>query len=114
MEFRDQEHEENYYMLIARANMNATDVYRKALFFILAGNEYLLEKVAAIYDFDENGIKPNCLRSLRLSGGTKALLKLALHLYNVHHKITVEDAFCSLDAENKQLALEAIRIRYIL
>lgn len=46
------------------------------------------------------------------SSGEKGLLKLAASLFNSGWKADLNDIFWSLDAENVELALEALRIRF--
>jgi hypothetical protein len=112
MKFLNSNHKYEYNNLIKRAGIHVRDVERKALFYIISGNSDLLLKVSSIYDFVDNYIKPDCFRNTDFSSGTRCLVMLAFNLYSFTNKVDVTDAFISLDAENKLLALEAIRLRF--
>lgn len=104
--------EENYKHLINRDGTQNEDVERKALFYILGGNEDLYGKIEYIYDFKERAIKTDCLEgTVDLSSGSLRLVKLAFNLYN-GYPTDVFDTFAGLDEDNRVLAIEAIKIRF--
>lgn len=99
--------------LIKRDGTSKKDLERKALFYIVAGNEDIYSKVDYIYDFDERAIKPECLESQEVDfcSSSRRLVKLAFNLFN-GFPVDVMDIFSSLDENNFNLALQAIRIRF--
>jgi len=109
MKFQDKEHQERYEAMTARARMYPGDKERMALFFILSG-DLMHHKAEGLYDFKENGIKeiPGVL-----STAEKRLAELGFNLYNRYGEATPSDLFSSLDRKNLELALEAIRIRFL-
>ena len=98
--------------LLARDNTYKTDVERKALFWILAGNDDLYSKVDFIYDFEDHSIKPECLENeaVDFCSSSQKLIKLGFNLYN-SYPADVLDTFYVLDDENFNLALDALKIR---
>lgn len=57
----NKEHESRFKELLDRDNTYPSDNERKALFWILAGNDDLFKKVDSIYDFKDHSIRPECL-----------------------------------------------------
>lgn len=112
--------------LLEREGAHKDDLERKALFYILSGNDDLYSKVNHIYDFDEHLIKPECLgvteemiangyehndsKEPDFCSSSRALVKLAFNLYN-GSPADVLSVFCVLEQENFDLAMDAIRIR---
>jgi hypothetical protein len=88
------------------------DLERLAMFYILSGNADLWKKGAYnFYNFEDHSIILK-RKKIDLCTSSKALINLAFHLYNGHGKDTLTDTFQSLDEKNKQLAFNAIEIRY--
>lgn len=113
--FLSGEHEERFQELTQKAEVFEGDIERKALFFILAGNDDLYKKVNHIYDFRESEINPDCLESGKVdfSSSARKLVKLAYNLYNSYpSEETVIDTFYLLDEENFKLAINAIKLRF--
>lgn len=105
-------HEQRLQELLKRDNTHPEDMERRALFFVLSGNDDIYSKVNHIYDFEENSIKTECLDGeIAFSGSSKSLVKLAYNLYN-QHPADVSDIFYALDKENAALAIEAIKLRF--
>ena len=104
---------DRYQELIKRDNMHSEDVERAALFHILAGNESLYDHVDDIYDFKDHSIKPDCVVKSFFTSGTRMLVLLGFNLYNNFGNHTVYDAFVFLDEKNTQLALDAIKLRFV-
>jgi len=98
--------------LLERAGVDPSDLERKALFFIIAGNDDLYSKVDFIYDFEDNSINPDCLESEEIDfcSSSRKLIKLAFNLYN-SYPADVIDTFYLLDKNNFNLALNAIKLR---
>ncbi|MGO1372413.1 MAG: DUF6075 family protein [Senegalia sp. (in: firmicutes)] len=100
-------------LLIDRDKMHKEDIERKALFYILAGNLDLYEKVDYIYDFKNHIIIPECLesREVDFSSSSRKLIKLAFNLFN-GFPADVLDSFYLLDEDNFELAINAIKVRF--
>ena len=106
-------HEQRLQELLAKDKTHPKDMERKAMFYILSGNDDLYSKVHHIYDFQENSIKSECLESdnVDLSSSARRLINLAFNLYN-GLPADVSDTFYLLDEDNSQLAIEAIKLRF--
>lgn len=118
MDYLNKEHEQRFYKLKAEDNTNVCDKERQSLFYILAGNGDLYQKKSEIYDTKTHCIIPNLSRKgvkVDLSGGAKALVKLGFHLYSgiKQKENTICDIFWNLDEQNRRLALNAIKIRFM-
>ena len=109
-----------YNELLEKDGTKAGDQERQALFFILAGNDELYNKIHNIYDFKGRMIKHDLLEvnedspdyiAEPSSSGTK-LIRLAFNLYNSKNKADICDTFAGLDRSNFELALTAIKIRF--
>ncbi len=118
MIYLNEEHESKYKILIKKSGMIYEDRERQALFHLIAGNMDLYKQVDKIYDFQEQQLK--CITesgqvdfsNIYTSSSSKALLLLAIQLYNSGSNISVSEAFKYLDADTAQIALNAIKIRY--
>lgn len=114
--FLDPAHEENFLSLLCLDNTCPSDQERLALFFIIAGNWELFSKRERIYDFREHclqrGLDSN---GLCLSSGISSLLVLGRNLYNgyVGGDTSPLHLFWDLDADNAQLAVNALRMRFL-
>lgn len=115
--FLSHDHEERFNELLERDNTRLKDNERQALFFVLSGNEDLFRKIDAFYDFEDHSIRPEGFNEVDLTSSTKALVELAFNLYNNYSHVESEmksvlDLFASLDENNFELALMAIRVRF--
>lgn len=106
--------QERYNQLLERDQTDTRNTERLALFYILAGNLDLYKKVNHIYDFKDHSIKPDCLEceEVDFSSGSQKLIMLAFNLYNGYTGADVLDIFRSLDYENFDLAINAIKLRF--
>lgn len=115
MIFIDDNHKNNYLYLAKKAKMNDYDIERKALFYIIAGNNDLFRKKNNIYNFMENSIYLNCINNsnIDLCSSSRALVRLGFNLYNGY---TDEETnplsllYC-LDHTNYFIAENAINLR---
>ena len=106
--------------LMAKDNTRKDDTERKALFYIIAGNEELYNKVEHIYDFEQHMIKHDLLNVnedspaylTEPSSTARKLLELGFNLFNPRNKADVCDTFLTFGDENFLLAMNAIRIRF--
>lgn len=98
--------------LMTRDNTNVNDNERKALFTIISGNSDLYSKVDSLYDFDNHFIKDDCFDKVLFSSGTENLLKLGFNLYNNFPAPAPLELFSSLDNQNHNLAMRAIKVRF--
>lgn len=66
------------------------------------------------FDLSTRTIKAASLKQLAKpwSQSERFMLNLALHLYNEQHKVNLSD-MDYLDSNNKEIAFEAIRFRYV-
>ena len=118
MIYLNKEHEERYKILIKKSMVRDEDVERRTLFYIIAGNlDDLYKQVDKIYNFQKQQLC--CIKdgqvnfdNIYTSSSSKALLRLGIQLYNSGDDITVSEAFKYLDADNAQIALNAIKMRY--
>jgi hypothetical protein len=112
--FINEQHKEQYGSILDKT-CYPHDRERTAMFYIIAGNRDLFPHINSIYDFNNEELKIDSkLGKLKvLCSSSKALLKLALNLYNsAHSKQSVYETFYCLDNDNKLLACEAIKIRF--
>jgi hypothetical protein len=105
--------EERFNLVLERDNTHKSDVERRAMFYILAGNDDLYRKINYIYDFEDRSIEVDCLENGRadFSGSSQRLVRLAFNLYN-GFPAEVLDSFQYLDEDNFNLAMGAIKIRF--
>lgn len=117
MDYRNQEHQERYLLLLAEDQTRLGDIERESLFYIIAGNDDLYQKRNYLYDSRDHHIKQvfRCREgSVDLSGGAKALVRLGFNLYNGMNKgACVSEIFDPLDEGNRILAWNAIKLRYM-
>lgn len=111
----DKRHALRLNKLMQADGTNQRDIERITLFYILAGNENLYCKRNHIYDFKKHCIK-SCLNDgiVDFSSGLRSLIKLGFNLYNGYSDsdMTPLDLFWNLDSRNKQIAENAIRLRF--
>ena len=114
--FKNDEHEKKFNELISVADVKSHEYL--ALFFIIAGNNGLYARRNKIYDFTTNQIKLDFNNDgdvlsddLYLSSSEVKLLELGIQLYNGSGTTTVMDIFNSLDVDNIDLAINAIKLR---
>jgi hypothetical protein len=107
--FINEEHRSKYEKLTNSTDETWNELI--PLLYIVSGNKSLYKRVGEIYDFEEN--KPKPIRGSMWSSSEKAMVKLALQLYNYsNNKQNVIDTFSRLDQNNFQLAVNAIKIRF--
>jgi len=112
LDFIDNDHEDNFYHLIAKAGSSVGDSDRRALFYIIAGSYDLNSKVDALYDFEKCCInKSDWQERDDFSRGIAKLVTLAFNLYN-GYECNPYDIFAGLDCLNRELAHRAIRVRF--
>lgn len=114
IEFLSDEHKKRFYQCLHKDKTYQGDRERFALFYILTGCDELWEKnIINFYDFEKQLIKSRF--KVDLSSGSKAMVKLAFHLYNDNNKLfqnSIVYTFNSLDEANTKLAINAITIRF--
>ena len=115
-EFLEASHEEHFYDLLIEDGSHPGDVERMALFYLIAGNRDLYQKRTSIYDFKEHSIR-KCLEKeeVDFSSGMKSLIRLGFNLYNgyMDKQTSPVSLFYNLDEDNKELAMNAIKIRFL-
>lgn len=111
IEYHDYEHMQNFKKFMAQAKAKESEAPWVAALFLLSTP--LLAKKCAKY------VKPRKIYFSELieaakpwSSSEKAIVKLASALFNSSWKADINDIFWSLDLDNTDLALEAVRFRY--
>lgn len=116
MKFLTKEHENRLVNLLKRDKTQATDVERLALFYIIAGNTDLYNKVSCIYNFTGHHIEPDCIYdgSVDFCSSSRSLVRLAYNLFNGYQddNLSPVEVLSSLDADNFYLATESLNIRF--
>lgn len=99
--------------LLVKSNSTTSDLERLSMFYIFSGNDDLYNKVNFLYNFDENVIIADCLENCHqdFSGSSKSLIRLAFNLFNGYPG-DINEIFQSLDSQNANLAINAIKLRY--
>lgn len=110
-QFLSYEHEDRFNELCKKDKTHYNDLERRALFFVIAGNDSLFKRVDSIYDFEENVIKLEVFEEPFLTGGTRSLIDLGFSLYG-YGTCDVRHLFNCLDYQNSVLAIEALRCRF--
>lgn len=107
------DHEDRLNQLLELDGTRASDIKRKALFFIISGDDELYRHVDLIYDFKARDTKQEFLRfkDSDISFSSRKLLKVALNLYN-GYPIDISDAFSKMEKWKMDLAFDAIKIRF--
>ncbi|MCP1110273.1 DUF6075 family protein [Ohessyouella blattaphilus] len=123
--FVNDEHIEFYQENIEKCRYQ--DVYHKALIYCLGISSEVRRKVERIYDFENEEIKPECLKEGWVTGGFAKVIRLAFNLFcndtpsiyeyedDLEEAIreckyyAVEDIFC---CEYGSYFFQAIMIRY--
>lgn len=103
-------HKDNFELLLKRDGTHLNDFERKALFYIFAGNEEIMNQVDFLYDFQERMIRLDNGEKAPICSSGKSLVLLAYNLYNNYPCGTVLELFRNLDRQNGELALNAIKI----
>jgi hypothetical protein len=114
--FQHPQHQERYNELLRCDYTHLDDAERKALFYLISGNDDLYVKRNKIYDFRNHQIRL-CLtqENVTFSSGSKALIRLGFNLYNGYkdEATTPADLFNHLDHDNRSLAFTALATRYL-
>lgn len=121
MNFINEKHEERFKELTK--NIGLTDRERRVAMYILSGNSDLYSNVSSIYDFKDGYFKMDLDEDekgntvikwkIPFSSSEKALVTLAFDLFSGNSTIGVYDVFRSLDIQNRELALSALRYAFI-
>jgi hypothetical protein len=116
MIFLNNLHEYHYRQLLKLSNLHPCDREKKSLFYVLSGNSDLFTKKNYFYDFNKNYLIFTTFEksNLDLCSSSKALLRLALNLFNGYcDELTNPlNLFFSLGNQNYNLAVNAILIRF--
>ena len=108
--FKDQQHEKFYRQCLVRTGCG--DPYHKAFFYTMGISGETRRHIEDAFDFEEHGIKPDCLSDGWQTSGSSCLTRLAFNLWNGWNAdglATPYDLFSTSDAV---YMLEAIRLRY--
>lgn len=80
MIYRNEKHKKDYESILSRMNIN--DCYHRSLAYLLALDTVLFEHIEAVYDFQEDVIKPEGLHKGFQTGTSKKTTRLAFNLWN--------------------------------
>jgi len=105
-------HQRNFENLLERDRTHPSDIERRAMFYIFAGNDEIMGRIDDVYEFGEGMIHLDTDNWIALvSSGARALILLGYNLYNGYPCGTIMDVFRNLDELNCELAINGIRIR---
>lgn len=116
MKFRDELHQTLFSMITDK--MTCKDVYHKTLAYLIALDDECRNHVEAIFDFEENRIKPECLNMGWQTGTSLRTTLLAFNLFTdgtvwcpdeLKERCTPSELFCS---EYAVYYSEALSIRF--
>lgn len=96
--------------LMMKDKTHPTDIERKSLFFIIAGNDELWKLQDEIYNFKEHSIEPEILET-GICSSSKTLIQIGYNLYNSYPTDNLLDCFSALDDHNFELAMKALHMR---
>lgn len=112
MYYKSNEHQKRALAMKNKAGQGNDCEYDSALYVLAA-----LEKHVEEYVSKGGGIKfPQLFKDAEVwSSSEHSLLRLAATLFNADTwPVTIEDVFYSLDEENIRVALQALKIRYLM
>jgi hypothetical protein len=111
--FIDANHITRYNTLIQRDGTHEKDLERRSMFYLFSGVEDLYNKIKHLYDFTAQVIMPETFENgaTDLTSSMRSLVRVAYNLYN-GFPADVRDTFAPLDETNRQLVLEALKIRF--
>ncbi|WP_044480479.1 hypothetical protein [Paenibacillus antibioticophila] len=91
------------------------DRYWRSTLHIFLESDRLRQFVATHIDFDARTINTGGLKRISRpwSQSERFMLNLALHLFNEQHKLSNLSDMDYLDSNNKRIALEAIKLRFM-
>lgn len=113
VKFLNEKHKRNFDTLCIMDSTYASDYERKALFYIIAGNDELYNIAEKLYDIESHSIRIRNINKAILSSSAKKLLLIGLNLYNNYkNSNSILDTFACQDENNFFLALQAIKIRF--
>lgn len=108
--FRDDQHKARFQAMWRKAARPAEDLEWRSALYVLAA----IEKEGLSDCVQDGYIDFDALYQLADGWSTseKALCRLANELYNGHGNLAISELFSNLDQENKDVVLEALRLRY--
>ena len=106
---------------MSQAGNYRVDKENAAILYVIASNEKLYNEYRDIMDLGNNEINIEKVDNNYYSSSEKALLRLAVNLFNGYTGRTEEESkeFCinnimnKLDERNRIIAMNAIKIRYV-
>ena len=113
VQFKNDEHEERYYAVLAK--MKSTDCYHRAVAYLFTLDRDCARHIDDVFDFKEDGINPDGLHSGWQTGTSVQTTRLAFNLWNgfiekgEEKRFTPDEIFTSTYAN---YYFEAIKLRY--
>jgi len=110
--FLSKDHESRFEELCKRDRTHFRDMDRRALFFVIAGDQLLFKYVDLLYDFNGSSILLEVYDQPFLTGDTRCLIDLAFNLYGSDAVCEIHSLFNTLDHYKSILAFNAIKYRF--
>lgn len=114
MVFNSLQHKIRFARLMARAEKSLDDVRTGALFYIVAGNDYLFERVNAIYNFVYCVADASVQHSgyIEYQSTPWWLLEGAFACYFEVYPVDMQLVFAGCTSEDIDLLTQAFKLRY--
>lgn len=100
--------------MLEKDNTSSGDRERMAFFFIMGSVDKFTRLQDKIYDFKAHSIRPEVLNEVDFSSGERRMILLAFNLYNNWECPSPNELLASLDKDNQELALKAMRVRFAM
>jgi len=111
--FADREHKAFFSEMLAKTRNN--DTYHQAFFYAMGICAETRRNIHTLFDFKEDGIRPEGLAAAWQTGGTRRLCRLAFNLWNgwtEEEKENRSTPYELFDCGFAPYFFEAIRLRY--
>lgn len=111
--FSSKEHKDFYFQMLTKTRND--DSYHRAFFYAMGICEETRRNINTLFDFKEDGIRPEGLSAAWQTGGTRRLCRLALNLWNgwtEEGKEQYSAPYELFDCGYAPYFFEAIRLRY--
>lgn len=114
--FIDSMHESNYENLLKKANVTEKETTIKAVLYLLASSQMLVENYKEFFVIPGKYINPSGLEIVNLSAGEKKIVALAFNLFNGYESEEINVApyslFSLVDNDIQRVFLQAVEIKF--
>ena len=107
--FESKEHQQFFYRCLKKANN--MDEYHQGLFYTMGISEVTRDTLSQWFDFENDGIKTECLEAYWQTGSSSRLTRLAFNLWNGYQDERT-NPYDMFDCSYGKYMLTAIRLRY--